>query len=342
MKLSRGVQVIVCAAGLLLVAAGFTPRAQAADPFIQDGDIIALDSSYGEASWDVYIVKTVGSKQFRRLILNPHVFDSYGHLKWKNLKRVNERIMNGYKESQLVRVDGKQEVFALEPNGDEGTRSWVRLSAEDFRSVADPDSIYTINHTDFSFYTPVDSIDDKNLFEFFYRIGFTVDEEVFYGGGIDFWAHDTNDKFVSPKTELTVWEGTLENNTWELNQEWLGDVSWFPTAVFEGNLVSLTFWQNGTLSPELLTDLKVYIDDQIYPASMVRDYGQFYFSGSYILKPGSHKVRLVATPSAGGGTIKMGIDSSGVQVVSAARSDVEWALQDSYNHNNVYATLILN
>ena len=41
-----------------------------------DGDVAREADEF-----DVYIIKIVGDKKFKRLILNPDVFNMYGHLK---------------------------------------------------------------------------------------------------------------------------------------------------------------------------------------------------------------------------------------------------------------------
>ena len=52
---------------------------------IVGGDLIRNPNAEGDAKYDIYIVKLVGEKKFKRLILSPHVFDSYGHLNWDNV-----------------------------------------------------------------------------------------------------------------------------------------------------------------------------------------------------------------------------------------------------------------
>ncbi|MDD5590145.1 MAG: hypothetical protein PHQ47_03155, partial [Candidatus Portnoybacteria bacterium] len=52
---------------------------------INEGDTIKTATNP-----DVYIAKYVGSKKFKRLILNPQVFESYGHLSWSKIKTVTQ------------------------------------------------------------------------------------------------------------------------------------------------------------------------------------------------------------------------------------------------------------
>ncbi len=98
---------------------------------------------------DVYIVKYNNGKQFRRLVLNPQVFESYGHLKWENIVIVAPEVMNSYTISNIVRVESDPKVYALAPNGDSGSKSWLNVAAADFIAVGgDWDSVYIINAID--------------------------------------------------------------------------------------------------------------------------------------------------------------------------------------------------
>ena len=116
---------------------------------INEGDTIREASNP-----DVYIVKYVGSKKFKRLILNPQVFESYGHLSWNNIKIVSQAEMDSFTTSELVRALGDTKVYKLIPNGDIGTKQWMNMSAEAFTAAGnDWDSIYVINNTDRDNYT---------------------------------------------------------------------------------------------------------------------------------------------------------------------------------------------
>ncbi|KKS68929.1 MAG: hypothetical protein UV40_C0039G0002 [Parcubacteria group bacterium GW2011_GWA1_42_7] len=116
---------------------------------INEGDTIREASNP-----DVYIVKYVGAKKFKRLILNPQVFESYGHLSWNNIKIVSQAEMDSFTTSELVRALGDTKVYKLIPNGDIGTKQWMNMSAEAFTAAGnDWDSIYVINNTDRDNYT---------------------------------------------------------------------------------------------------------------------------------------------------------------------------------------------
>jgi len=122
---------------------------------IIDGDIIRNSNVEGMAKFDVYIVKIVGDKKFRRLVLSPHVFESYGHLEWKNIKEVNQETMGSFAISNLVRCQDSNfevndpKVYQLAPSGDKGTKHWMNMSAKAFQFAGyDWDAIYIINKTD--------------------------------------------------------------------------------------------------------------------------------------------------------------------------------------------------
>lgn len=98
---------------------------------------------------DIYIVKYVGSKKFKRLILSPSVFNSYKHLKWEDVIDVDTRTLDSYTTSDLVRAVGDSKVYELFPQGDTGVKRWINLTTQSFLSRGyDSDAIYEINQTD--------------------------------------------------------------------------------------------------------------------------------------------------------------------------------------------------
>lgn len=96
---------------------------------------------------DVYIIKYKGGKQFKRVILNPQVFESYGHLSWDKILTVDQATLDLYATSDLVTVYGEKDVYQLIPDGDNGSKFLVNYTAYD------PNSVYTINEIDFRNYT---------------------------------------------------------------------------------------------------------------------------------------------------------------------------------------------
>jgi hypothetical protein len=121
---------------------------------INDGNLIRNPQAEGLAQFDVYIVKLVGSKKFKRLILSPHVFESYEHLKWGDIKDVSQSIMDEYPASALVRAEGDNRVYQLTPSGDSGTKQWLNMTSAEFETAGyDWDTIYVINTVDRDAYT---------------------------------------------------------------------------------------------------------------------------------------------------------------------------------------------
>jgi len=135
---------------------------------IVDGDIVSPDAAFTETDdgityypYDVFIVKIINGKTFKRLILNPQVFDSYGHLEWGNIKTISAATVDGYTTSQLVRQIDTQPVYKLVPDGDTGTKEWLNMTAAEFEAAGyDWDSIYIVNGTDVGNYTTGSDIVD--------------------------------------------------------------------------------------------------------------------------------------------------------------------------------------
>lgn len=107
---------------------------------------------------DVYIVKYIGSKKFKRLILSPSVFKSYGHLKWEDLITVSQQTMDTFKTSYYVKAVGDMNMYQLSPQGDIGEKSLVVIDSEGYQlwgamrtkgnSLFDYDAVYEINAVD--------------------------------------------------------------------------------------------------------------------------------------------------------------------------------------------------
>ena len=123
---------------------------------IVDGDLIRNPNAEGMAQFDIYIVKLVGDKKFKRLILSPHVFESYEHFDkngngspWDDVIDVAQSVMDEQTTSDLVRAVGHTKVYRLVATGDTGTKQWMNMTASRFMARGnDSDSIYEINTTD--------------------------------------------------------------------------------------------------------------------------------------------------------------------------------------------------
>lgn len=172
---------VVALSGVAMLAT--TVKGAPTGPIV-DGDLISSNAKNSDgtptvASLDVYVVKLINGKKFKRIILNPSVFTSYQHLKWDNIREVDQAVMDSYVTSSLARVDGDQKVWALTPLGDTGAKSWINLSAVDFLAAgSDPDSIYTINAVDSSYYVTRADIATVDALKAFYKDGTLPDAPV--------------------------------------------------------------------------------------------------------------------------------------------------------------------
>ena len=135
----------------------FAPVASAIT--IVEGDIVSPDAEYTDADgndyfpYDVFIIKYMGDKKFKRLVLNPQVFDSYEHLEWANIKTATVAEVQAFTTSEIVRADGDDKVYKLFPDGDTGIKKWVETLDCFTTNSYDWDSVYMINSTDRDNYT---------------------------------------------------------------------------------------------------------------------------------------------------------------------------------------------
>jgi len=97
---------------------------------------------------DVWIVKYVGSKKFKRLILSPSVFNSYRHLHWSDIKEVDQSVVDSFDTSNLVRAVNDPKVYHLFSSGDTGEKRWIKTQEAFTRLGFDWDSVYQINAVD--------------------------------------------------------------------------------------------------------------------------------------------------------------------------------------------------
>ena len=125
----------------ILMLPNFTPNVQAVE--VVEGDLITATGDI-----DVWIVKYAGAKKFKRLILNPDVFNMYGHLNWEDIKIVDKSVVDSFTESTLVRADGDTKVYKLYPSGDTGQKKWIQTSGVFNAWGFDWDAAYIINTFD--------------------------------------------------------------------------------------------------------------------------------------------------------------------------------------------------
>jgi len=134
---------LICLIGLIGLMKPISAQAE-----IIDGDLIRA-----QGTLDVFIVKIIGTEKFKRLILNPEIFNQYGHLKWENIKEVDQTTVDEYIVSDLVRAVEDDKVYKLYPNGDSGEKRWIK-TADDFLNLGYKwTAIYTINNFERDFYS---------------------------------------------------------------------------------------------------------------------------------------------------------------------------------------------
>lgn len=101
---------------------------------------------------DVYMIKYVGAKQFKRLILNPSAFNSY-QLSWDDVLSVEKSAIDSFITSDLVQVAGSAKVYKLTASGDAGSKQWIKTAEAFNRLGFDWDAIYEINAVDGASYS---------------------------------------------------------------------------------------------------------------------------------------------------------------------------------------------
>ena len=97
---------------------------------------------------DIYIVKYVGAKKFKRLILSPSVFNNYGHLNWEDVQNVSQAVLDEFATSELVRAVGDDKIYRLYAQGDKGQKRMIKNNSILTRFGFDLDSVYEINSFD--------------------------------------------------------------------------------------------------------------------------------------------------------------------------------------------------
>lgn len=122
-----------------------------ADYGLTEGDLI---SAAGSSDPDIYIVNQYG---YKRLFLNPTIFNFYGHLKWGNVRTVSAATRDAFVTSGLFRncEVNSPKVYGAEVTAeDAGTLHWVNVTGE--QAIADdPDffrKVFCINSAEFSWY----------------------------------------------------------------------------------------------------------------------------------------------------------------------------------------------
>ena len=147
-------RVCILAIGIILPALFFVSSAHAVSPAdygLVEGDLI---SASGSSDPDIYIVNQYG---YKRLFLNPTIFNFYGHLKWSNVRSVSSTTRDAFPTSGLFRncEANDPKVYGVEViTEDGGALHWVNVTGE--QAVAqDPDffkKVFCINSAEFNWY----------------------------------------------------------------------------------------------------------------------------------------------------------------------------------------------
>ncbi len=152
------IAILLCSFGIAIF---ISLPAQSAN--IIDGDLIRNPDAEGMAQFDIYIVKLVSDKKFKRLILSPHVFESYAHFDkngngspWDDVLDVNQSIIDEYTLSDLVRADGDTKAYRLIAHGDVGIRQ------SNIGTFYNYDSVYIVNAIDLNSYV----VEEESTVEF--------------------------------------------------------------------------------------------------------------------------------------------------------------------------------
>src|SRR3989344_7444762 len=102
---------------------------------LKEGDVI---SATGDP--DVYIVNAYG---YKRLFVNPKIFNLYGHLGWNNIKNVSPTTRDAFITSGLFRncESGDQKVYGLDVvSEDVANLRWVNTSGA--QAIADDSDFF--------------------------------------------------------------------------------------------------------------------------------------------------------------------------------------------------------
>ncbi|MDP2934450.1 MAG: hypothetical protein Q8N59_01615 [bacterium] len=114
---------------------------------LKEGDLIRAQGDF-----DVFIINQYG---YKRLFLNPVIFNMYGHLGgWKAIKTVTPQTRDAFITSNFYRYAVSSKVYYLEvTGGDTGIFRWVNMNAENFLNQgAKPEMIFEINKSELDWY----------------------------------------------------------------------------------------------------------------------------------------------------------------------------------------------
>ena len=123
------------------------PVARPEDYGLKEGDLIRAQGDF-----DVFIINQYG---YKRLFLNPAIFNMYGHLgTWKDVKTVTPATRDAFITSSHYRYVNEDKVYHLEVIGeDTGMLHWINMIAENFLAQGGKaNAIFTINKNELDWY----------------------------------------------------------------------------------------------------------------------------------------------------------------------------------------------
>ena len=113
-------------------------------PPVGDGSLMVLGGTR-----DLYQAHIVDGSRFKRLILNSVVFNGYG-FQLGDVRSVEQAEFDRWSTTDLARLDDDERVWRLIPDGSEGVRRWLNITAEQFEAAGfDWDAVISINQTEF-------------------------------------------------------------------------------------------------------------------------------------------------------------------------------------------------
>jgi len=125
-----------------------TGLAKPEDYGLKEGDLIRA-----EGDFDVFIISQYG---YKRLFLNPTIFNMYGHLTggWKAVKTVTPQVRDAFITSNYYRYVDSPKVYYLEVTGeDTGELHWINMTGENFLAQGGKaEAIFIINKSEFNWY----------------------------------------------------------------------------------------------------------------------------------------------------------------------------------------------
>jgi glucose/arabinose dehydrogenase len=135
---------------------------------LREGDIVG---STAPDDPDIFIINEWG---YKRLFLSPAIFSFYGHLRYENVRRLPDTVIESLPVSGLFRncETGDRRVFALEVIAeDDAVLRWVNVSGET-ALAEEPDffkKVFCINSREFGWYTQGSPIVSFAMVPHYYR-----------------------------------------------------------------------------------------------------------------------------------------------------------------------------